>query len=197
MTSALLSRARDLAKGPERRIVGITGAPAAGKSTLAAALVAAVAGSVLVPMDGFHRTTVELTELGWVAERGTPRTFDAGAYAALLGQLRADEETVWAPDFDRSREEPVPFAIEVPAAARLIVTEGNYLLCWPEVSALLDEVWFVEIDEAERIERLVARHVAFGRRPDEARERATYGSDAANARLVAGTRSLADLIVPG
>ena len=199
MTAApadLVARARALVRPDRRAILGLAGAPGAGKSTLAAALVAAAPGAVLVPMDGFHLPTAVLAERGWVTERGTPRTFDRAGYAALLASLRGSAGPVWAPDFDRDREEPVPHAIEVPPGA-LVVTEGNYLLLWPEVRALLDEVWFVEVPEAVRVERLVARHVAFGRAPDDARERVTRGSDADNARLVAGTRDRADLVVTG
>jgi pantothenate kinase len=187
-----------LAARPGRALLGITGAPGAGKSSLATALAAAVAGSVVVPMDGFHRATAELAANGWVAERGTPRTFDAEGYVALLRRLR-EGVAVSAPAFDRSREEPVPHAIAVPADATLVITEGNYLLLgtppWSAISELLDEVWFVEVAEAVRLERLIARHVEFGRTPEAARVRATSGSDADNARLVAATRPRADLIV--
>ena len=178
-----------------RRILGIAGAPGAGKSTLAQAVVAGTPDAVLVPMDGFHLPTSVLAERGWVDERGTPRTFDRDGYAELLRTLRTTDRSVWAPDFDRSREEPVPGAIEVPASARLIVTEGNYLLCWEDVRALLDECWYVEVDESVRVERLVARHVLFGRTPEAARERVLFGSDAANARVVAASKSFADVIV--
>jgi pantothenate kinase len=63
------------------------------------------------------------------------------------------------------------------------------------VRSLLDEVWFVETDESERVERLVARFVDYGWAPDVARARVEHGSDAANARLVASTRAAADLVV--
>jgi pantothenate kinase len=192
----LVARAALLARPGRRAILGIAGAPGAGKSTLAAALVAAIPGAVLVPMDGFHLPTAVLAERGWVAERGTPRTFDASGYAELLARLRASDEPVFAPDFDRSKEEPVPGAIRVPPGC-LVVTEGNYLLAWPAVRALLDEAWYLDVPEDVRVQRLVARHVAYGRSPDEARERVLHGSDAANARLVSATRELADLVVRG
>ena len=153
---------------------------------------------MLVPMDGFHRRTAELVERGWVAERGTPRTFDADGYVALLRAIR-DGGPVAAPSFDRSREEPVPDAITVPAAAPLVITEGNYLLLdaqpWSAIRELLDEVWFVEVPEDVRLARLIARHIEFGRTPAAARQRALAGSDADNARLIAATRPRADLIV--
>lgn len=194
----LINRARRLAARPGRSLLGIAGAPGAGKSTLAAAVAAAVPGAVVVPMDGFHLTTGALAARGMVAERGTPRTFDAQGYVALLGALRAGRQ-VGAPAFDRMREEPVPAAITVPVDAPLVVTEGNYLLLdaepWAAVRTLLDEVWFVEVDEQIRLARLVERHVRFGRTRAAALERVTTGSDADNARVVAGTRSRADLIV--
>jgi pantothenate kinase len=194
----LIARATSLADRPGRALLGVTGAPGAGKSILADRLARAVPGSVVVPMDGFHLTTAELSARGWVAERGAPRTFDAAGFVALLRALRAGGP-VAAPSFDRSREEPVPGAITVAADARLVITEGNYLLLdvqpWSQIRGLLDEIWFVEVPEEVRLERLIARHIEFGRTPVEARERATAGSDANNARLVAATRPRADLIV--
>jgi pantothenate kinase len=191
-------RARELAARPGRALLGITGTPGAGKSMLAAVIAARVPGTVVVPMDGFHRTTADLTSRGWVTERGTPRTFDAAAFVVLLRELRTGRDAR-APNFDRSREEPVPKAIDVPATAPLVVVEGNYLLLdvppWTEVAALLDETWFVEVPEEVRLARLIDRHVEFGRNRIESTTRARTGSDAANARLVAATRARADWIV--
>jgi pantothenate kinase len=193
-----IRRASELAARPGRTVLGIAGAPGAGKSSLAARLAAAVPGAVVVPMDGFHRTTADLAERGWVAERGTPRTFDADAFVALLRVLRSGAP-VRAPAFDRSREEPVPAAIAVPAAAPLVIVEGNYLLLdtapWAPVAELLDECWFVEVPEHIRLARLVERHVRYGRTVEEATARATRGSDADNARLVAATRGRAQRAV--
>ena len=59
---------------------------------------------------------------------------------------------------------------------------------------LLDEVWFVEVDDAIRVPRLIARHIAFGKSPDEAHEW-VMRSDEANAAVVASTRDRADVVV--
>src|SRR3954451_4458492 len=73
---------------PGIRLLGITGAPGAGKSTLAGAL-ARRATLTVVAMDGFHYADVELTRRGLLERKGAPETFDAEGYAALLRRVRA------------------------------------------------------------------------------------------------------------
>jgi pantothenate kinase len=200
LDESLVDRARRLAASGRRRILGITGAPGAGKSTLAEALVDQL-GPVarLVGMDGFHLAQAELHRLGRHDRKGAPDTFDALGYVALLRRLAsADERVVYAPHFDRSIEEPIACAVPVPREVPLVVTEGNYLLVadgdWAGVRPLLDECWYVEPSEIERVARLVARHESFGRSAEAARER-TLGSDQRNAEVVAATRDRADLLV--
>lgn len=196
---SLVRRVLDLmARG--RTVLGICGAPGAGKSTLAAELGARVGDSaVVVPMDGFHLHDDELARLGLSERKGAPETFDVEGYTALLSRLHDPTgTTVYAPEFDRSRELSVAGAIAVRPEHQLVITEGNYLLYdglgWAGVRPLLDEVWFVDGDQETRIERLVERHVAHGK-PLELARRWTLSSDEANAALVAGTRDLADLVV--
>ena len=130
---------------------------------------------------------------------GAPDTFDAAGYAALLARLRDPAAgVVYAPDFRREIEEPIAGAIAVAPEVPLVVTEGNYLLvgdgAWAGVRAGLDEAWFVEAPEALRLERLIARHVAFGKTPEAARAWVER-SDEANAAVVAATRDRADVVV--
>lgn len=200
--AALVAAAAD----GRRRVLGISGAPGAGKTTLVEALLAAVAadprlaGRVAhVPMDGYHLPNAELERLGRRDRKGAPDTFDVAAYAATLATARAvPRVALTAPSFDHAVGEPEPDSIEVAAAADLVVTEGNYLLLadggWPEVRAQLDEVWFCDLGDEQRRGRLIERHVLAGRAPDDA-EAWVDRSDEANARLVATGRDEADLVL--
>lgn len=199
--AALAERVRRIAEGQRRILIGITGPPGAGKSTLAEALVAALGGTaVLVPMDGFHLAQAELQRLGRAGRKGAPDTFDALGYLALLRRLREElDSVVYAPAFRRDLEEPIAGAIPVEPTARVVFTEGNYLLVetlppWAQVRPLLDEAWYVDLDDEVRLERLVTRHVRFGRSPEAARQW-VLDTDEPNAVLVKPTRERADLVV--
>lgn len=171
----LTATLQQLARGP-RRLLGVVGPPGAGKSTLAALLAAALGERAqAIPMDGYHLAQVELERLGRTQRKGAPDTFDAAGYAALLRRLRQQgtDEVVYAPDFRREIEEPVAGALPVFAHTPLIITEGNYLLldddpAWAPVAGLLDEVWYLDVPAATRLQRLTERHVRFGRSPAEA-----------------------------
>lgn len=197
--SALAARAEALAAAP-RSILGIVGPPGGGKSTLAQALVAQLGEPARnVPMDGFHLANSELARLGRADRKGAPDTFDAAGFAALLERLRRPEgPAVYAPEYRREIEESVGGAVRVDAEVRLVVTEGNYLLLddagWAPVRDLLDEVWFVDMDEEHRLAQLVERHVRFGKSAEQAYAWA-HASDQRNAELVAATRDRADLVV--
>ncbi|WP_060881060.1 nucleoside/nucleotide kinase family protein [Streptomyces scabiei] len=201
----LLHRAASLARPGRRTLLGIAGGPGAAKTTLAERLTRALNGDgepwvAHVPMDGFHLADVELDRLGRRDRKGAPDTFDAAGYAALLERLRRDEDdVVYAPGFERTLEQPVAGSIPVPPSARLVVTEGNYLLLeagvWPRVRSRLDEVWFCDLDEGERVRRLVARHEEFGKGHEEA-VAWVAGPDRRNAEAVAASRCHADLVVP-
>ena len=203
--SALVDRATSLLERPGRTVLGITGAPGAGKSTLTSLLLHRLRADLgddavgHLPMDGFHLADVQLDRLGRRDRKGAPDTFDVDGYVAALERLHAQpDRTIFAPGFERDLEQPIAAATVIPPSARFVVTEGNYLLLpdggWEHVRPLLAEVWFVDVDDDLRRARLVQRHEEFGKSPDEARAWVER-SDEANASLVTATRDAADVVV--
>ena len=112
--------------------------------------------------------------------------------------MRAADETVWAPGFERDLEQPLAGAIAVEPDVELVVTEGNYLLLdrpeWRAARSAVDEVWFLDVPGEVRRPRLVTRHIEFGKSPEEA-EAWVERVDDANAGLSDATRDRADRIL--
>jgi pantothenate kinase len=203
----LTERACRLAGSGRRALLGITGSPGAGKTTLASHLVSEVdavlgAGTAAhLPMDGFHLANATLDRLGRHDRKGAVDTFDGWGFVALLRRLRDEvDHEVYAPSFRRTVDEPIAGEIAVPAGTALVVVEGNYLLVnsppWDQVRSLLDQVWFCVTPAEDRLQRLVDRHTRHGRPPAAATAWATE-VDGANAQLIEETRVGADLLVSG
>jgi pantothenate kinase len=199
----LVTRIEELAAAQDRVLLGITGSPGAGKSTLAAGLREALRTRGVpvasVPMDGFHLADVELDRLGRRERKGAIDTFDGYGYLALLRRLASETgNTVYAPTFDRTTEQPVAGAVAVEPATRVVLTEGNYLLDesapWVDVRRALTEVWFCDLPDDVRRQRLVARHIRFGKTPEHARQWVDE-VDQRNAERIEAARRLADLVV--
>ena len=164
----LVDRARHLASTGQRRLLGITGSPGAGKTTLGAALLTRLGTqATLVEMDGFHMANSELIRLSRRDCKGAPDTFDVGGYVALLNTLRGQTcDVVYAPRFDRALDESIGSAVAVSVSTPLILTEGNYLLMndggWEDVRPALDEVWYLDVAQDVRAQRLISRTIALG-----------------------------------
>jgi pantothenate kinase len=199
-----VDRAVALAAAGGRSVVGIAGAPGAGKSTLARRIVTEVATrlgpgvAVQVPMDGFHLANAALDTLGRRDRKGAIDTFDAAGYVELVRRLTATDGTVWAPDFDRRVDEPVAGSIAVPPETVLVVSEGNYLLDqtvpWRELPDLFTETWACVVDDSVRIDRLVGRHMRHGRDHEAARQWAVE-VDGVNAERVTADLHRASVLV--
>ena len=193
-------RLNALRNGGGRKILGIVGPPGCGKSTLADALLDLLGDdAVAVPMDGYHLANVELARLGRAGRKGAEDTFDSAGYVSLLRRLKNQQgnEIVYAPEFRREIEEPIANAIPVFPETQLVITEGNYLLLdhghWAGVSELLDEIWYVDIDHSVRRERLVKRHMHFGRSQNAA-EDWVANTDEPNAVRIEATKHRADVL---
>lgn len=183
---------------PSRRFLfGLAGPPGSGKSTLAGAL-ALELDAVVVPMDGYHLPNATLDERGLRGVKGAPETFDAAAFVAAVCRLAAADGDVELPDFDRALDEPCPGRIRVRASDRIVIVEGNYLLLetepWVELRDRFDAIAHLDLDRDTRVERLVSRHVRFGRTRAEA-SAFVRASDEANAARVEAVGQRAHLVI--
>lgn len=194
-----LIKARAGAKsGAGRFMVGLAGPPGAGKSTLAAAVVAALGpGAKAVPMDGFHYDDAVLTARGARARKGAPDTFDVPGFLHLLRRLRTEDE-VAIPLFDRDLEISRAGADIVTASDRLLVVEGNWLLLdeepWVQAGPLFDLTVWIDVPEAELERRLLARWARYGKTPEQARAW-IQGNDMPNIRRAVRGSWAADVVV--
>ena len=190
----------------ERRIVvGIAGPPAAGKSTLATSIASALCGSygprtaIAVGMDGFHLANSELSRLGYAGRKGAPETFDTYGFVAMLRRLRANEDpVVYAPIYSRALHESINGAIPVASDVRVVIVEGNYLLLrrppWDGVRPLLDVALYLDTPAGVRVDSLIRRQRSRGLDRSAALDW-VHSSDEVNAKLIATTRDLADVIL--
>jgi pantothenate kinase len=197
-----LSRIKDLAlKHSGRFIIGIVGKPGAGKSTLTSHLIENLPkDSVsLVPMDGYHLSNLQLKNLGLTDRKGAFNTFDSNGYVSLLKRINTEtDQDIYYPVFHREIEESYAADGVVLANTKIVLTEGNYLLFdkagWEKVAAELTEIWYININDSVRIERLVKRHEFYGKDKESALNWAT-GTDEINAKIVESTAARADVII--
>jgi pantothenate kinase len=164
--------------------------------------------ATFLPMDGYHLTRAQLSAMPDPNtahfRRGAAFTFDAPAFLELVKKLRAplcaETGTIYAPSFDHAVKDPVADDIPIAATSRIVVMEGNYLSLgkgeWKEAAELMDELWFVQVDEDVARQRLTKRHVASGIVEDEeAGRRRADESDLINGREIIEYRLDVDEVI--
>ncbi len=186
-----------------RALIAVVGAPASGKSHLAAELAAelnahAPGSAVVVAMDGFHLPNRVLAERGLLPRKGAPETFDIEGLSRSLGAIRAPGTAHLVPVFDRAADEPDPEGAAIPATARHLIVEGNYLLLtrpgWRDLFPLFDLTIRLAVPEATLRARLAARWADL---PADEAARKIEENDLPNGRLLRAENRAADLVIAG
>jgi pantothenate kinase len=184
-----------------RTLIGIVGKPGAGKSTVVEEISKKFDSKLvsIIPMDGFHLSNEELISLGRRDRKGAPDTFDVESFTSLIKRVKSDSNVDHKfPIFHREIEASIADEGMVPKESKVVVIEGNYLFSedhnWSQVYPLLNHTWFIEIKDEVRLERLIARHIRFGKTPEEA-EAWSWGSDETNARFIGLTAYRAENII--
>jgi pantothenate kinase len=199
------ARARTVAVVSQGRVViGLAGGPGTGKSTIAHQVVDVLnAGTqglaAYVPMDGFHMKHEKLLALGIAGDKGMPHTFEGAAFASFLARLMKSHQAVAGPAYSRQIEDVVDDALTVPADAKILVVEGNYLLQpdppWDAVRPLLDLAVFIHVDREKVWARLMKRHAEAGLFTEERNREHIGRVDLPNYDQVEATASRADLVI--
>ena len=199
--NALLRAKGLLGSSGKRVLIGVCGKPGVGKSTVTEYFANNLPADLvcIVPMDGFNLSNEVLEAQNLRDVKGAPTTFDVNGFINLLERIRNNpDQSIYFPVFDREIEESIAAQGVVSSQAKLIFVEGNYLCLnqdgWENILGLLDETWYLQIDEAVRRSRLIERHIQFGKSPAAAREWA-LGTDEINAALIAQNSSRADCLV--
>jgi pantothenate kinase len=185
-----------------RFMVGIAGAPASGKSTLAEhlrdALIAMRETAIVVPMDGFHYDDAVLNARGHRPRKGAPYTFDARGFEALLHRIKAREPDIAIPVFDRTQELSRAAADIVTDEAKFIIVEGNYLLLkqepWNKLKPIFDFTIYRSVPIEELEARLIKRWLDLGFDMDYAKNWIA-SNDLLNIKTVIAESSQADLVL--
>jgi pantothenate kinase len=184
----------------KRFVVAIAGAPGSGKSTLSANLLGLFpeGSAVVVPMDGFHYDDAILTKKELLPRKGAPETFDYAGFETLIRRIRAADQEVAIPVFDRTMELSRAAASIIGPDVKFVLVEGNYLLLdeapWAGLSSLFDYSIFVEVERTELERRLIERWLDHDHTEDQARQR-VKSNDLPNADRVLARRRAADMVM--
>ncbi len=131
--------ARPLSENRPIRI-GLAGPPGSGKSSIASTLRLLLeekcASTLVLPLDGFHKTNSTL--MSSTVERGgrlftlyelkgSSASYDTDAFMKTVSGMRNGKNFSW-PVYSRTLHEPVQDAIKPSGEEAVYIVEGNYLL---------------------------------------------------------------------
>jgi type I pantothenate kinase len=199
-------------------VVGIAGAVAVGKSTIAEALAASLAERgrrcVVVATDAFLSPNAVLAERDALYRKGFPETYDWDAMTSFVEAVKSGARSVRIPVYSHAVYDILPGEWTDVHDVDVVLLEGVVAL-QPAIVGLLDATIYVEADEAdvkrwfrERFVRLAQEARAgaesfytlfAGMTDDEVREAADGTWTAINGpnfhEHIAGTRANASIVV--
>ena len=196
-------RCRHLQKNETRIVIGLSGLPGAGKSTLAKRLSEYSEGKLLVlGMDGFHYPKSVLKTFpdpdAALARRGAPWTFDATSFVEKCRLLKQRKPLRW-PDFIHGLGDPIEDAIDVPLEVDLILVEGLYVLYregdWAGLEPCFDETWHLDVSSETAQQRIILRHMETGSLTKEQASQKARSNDLLNGELVSACVHRADYLI--
>lgn len=161
----------------KRLLVGVSGIPGSGKSSLAVKLVSALNKqsqddiAICVGMDGWHYPRSTLSTFPNPQEafdrRGAEWTFDSKRFADFVTLVKNETSQIHtAPSFDHAKKDPLEDDVAVLPTHRVVVFEGLYCNCdvgdWKRAAREFDTRLVFEVPKEEARRRLVVRHVKTG-----------------------------------
>lgn len=212
----LLQNASSSSTISRRLLIAVAGSPGSGKTTSTTTIAHIINTRIpqqpplatVISVDGFHYPRSYLNTLPNSVEayekRGAPWTFDAEGIIALITCCKttsSDKTTIYAPSFDHALKDPVENSVAIENETGILIFEGNYLLVnekpWDVISKLVDERWFVKVDEENARMRLAKRHLEAGiERSMESAMRRAEENDLVNGRwVVKMSRGKADVLI--
>lgn len=140
------ARARARGDRPGACLVGLAGGVAAGKSTLARQLAAAMPARVeVVATDGFLKSNAELEAAGLSARKGFPESYDWPVLHGFLADL-AEGRPATSPVYSHVTYDIAPEETLVVPAADIVIVEGINTLQTAEARARYDLSVYLDAD---------------------------------------------------
>ena len=136
-----------------RRVVGLAGGVASGKTTLAEALAAALGETAIVSTDAFLLPNVVLEQRGLAMRKGFPDSYDWVRLAATIEAFRRGDGPVSVPSYSHVRYDIEPgVEQQVPPSTTVIVEGVNALQVPPGGNQPLayDLAVYLETSEADQ-----------------------------------------------
>ncbi|KAJ5598950.1 hypothetical protein N7450_000017 [Penicillium hetheringtonii] len=203
-----------------RILIGVSGIPGSGKTTLVAAVTERVNHLRNTEVHfavwfAFQWMTITYPNLSWplcqtqqppIHRRGAAFTFDVKEFYRFVQRLReplaSSSSTFYAPGFDHAIKDPIMDDIAILPESRVVIFEGLYLSLnrelWSSAAALMDDSCFIEVDREIARERLAKRHVISGIVSDDAAaEQRTSSTDFLNADDIIKNRLYVEEKIPG